>query len=153
MSGSRDFNLYVKKEVIEDTLKQLPKAQYWLDSQIWEDMKPYMPMETGAFQNLVGLRNASLAGTGQVCVYAGPSGRFLYYGKKMKNAKTGKGPRPIPIGGGIVIFRWPYLSRLIATEEPLTYSNPMAQPEWDEVAKRDHFTEWQEGVRKILNGR
>lgn len=153
MSLTKDFKIFIEKEAVAQVLKNLPKAQYWLDSQIWEDMKPYMPFLTGTFQNLVGLRNASLAGTGQVCVYAGPSGRYLYYGKKMKNAATGKGPRVIPIGGGEVIFRWPYGSTLVATGEPLHYSSPTAQPEWDEVAKTYHLKEWQEGVSKILNGK
>ena len=153
MSWAKDFRIFVEENTIEDVKKNLPKAQYWLDTQIWNDMKPYMPFQTGTFQNVVGIRNASLAGTGQVCVYAGPSGRYLYYGKKMKNAATGKGPRAIPIGGGLVIFRWPYGSKLTATEEPLHYSSPTAQPEWDEVAKSYHLKEWQEGVLKILNGR
>lgn len=152
MNGARDFSYFVKEEAIRKVKRNLPKAQYWLDNQIWEDMKPYMPFLTGTFQNVVGMRNATLAGTGQVCVYAGPSGRYLYYGKKMKNAATGRGPMVIPIGGGEVIFRWPYGSSLVPTEEPLRYSSPTAQPEWDEVAKREHFDEWQEGVVKILNG-
>jgi len=153
MSMYKDFSYYVDKKAIKDTLKNVPKAQYWLDNQVWIDMKPYMPMQEGTFQNVVGMRNASLAGTGQVCVYAGPSGRFLYYGKRMVNAATGKGPRRIPIGGGEVIYRWPYGSHLVPTDQPLKYSNPMAQPEWDEVAKTYHLKEWEEGVEKILNGR
>lgn len=150
---SKDLTFYFEEKIINDVLKRVPKAQYWLDSEIMNNMEPFMPKVTGQFVNTVRMRNASLAGTGRICIYTGPQGRFLYYGKKMANAKTGKGPRVIPIGGGEVIFRWPLGSTLVPTGEPLTYSNPLAQPEWFEYAKDRYLDHWREGVVKILNGR
>lgn len=152
---SKDLTFYFEEKIINDVLKRVPKAQYWLDSEIMDNMEPFMPKETDGFINLVRARNASLAGTGQVCIYTGPQGRFLYYGKKMMNSKTFKGPRVIPIGGGEVIFRWPYGSTLIPTNEPLEYTktkNPLAGPFWFDKAKERYLKHWREGVIKILNG-
>ena len=130
-----------------------PKAQYALDTQIMNDMKPYMPLQTGNFQNLTAARSAALAGSGKVCAATTVYGRFLYKGKKMKNAATGKGPMRIVLDTGEVIFRWPRGSRLVATDEPLSYSRKQAKPEWYDEAKRAHFNDWKKLVkRRITNG-
>ena len=60
----------------------------------------------------------------------GPYARYQYFGKVMVNAKTGKGPAFIPGIG----FRFPYGSKLKATERDLEYDkskNPRAGPFWD----------------------
>lgn len=134
-----------------------PRAQLWLDNQIMNDMQPYMPMVTGAFIQQVRLRNATLAGSGVVCAATGVQGRYLYEGKVMVDAATGKGPRRIPLEGGEVIFRYRKGAKLIPTARKLTYSksaNPLAQDHWYEAAEKAHIAEWKDGVKEILiNGK
>lgn len=130
--------------------ERLKKAQYALDSQIMNDMIPYMPLQTGQFQNLTRMRSAALAGSGVVCAATTVYGRYLYYGKKMKNSETGKGPMRIPLAGGEVIFRFPKGSTLIPSNEPLTYSNRQAKPEWYKVAEDRHLKDWEKLVKDIL---
>lgn len=128
----------------------LPKTQYMVDTQIVNDMVPYMPMVTGTFINTVRFRNASLAGTGMVCAATGVMGRFLYYGKKMADPLTGKGPRVITLDGGEIIFRWRAGAKLVPTNKPLDYTktaNPLAGPEWFERAKADHYQDWLKTLR------
>lgn len=136
-------------KTVKDPVK-LQKAQYALDSQVMNDMIPYMPLQTGIFQNLTRMRSAALAGSGTVCAATTVYGRYLYYGKKMKNSETGKGPRPIRLAGGELIFRWPKGARLVPTNEPLKYSNKQAVPQWYEAAEKDHMKEWEELVKDIL---
>lgn len=135
---------------------RLPKAQYKLDTTVMNDMVKYMPMQNGTFINTVRARSAALAGSGKVCAATGPMGRYLYEGKKMKNAATGKGPMVITLTGGEVIYRWPKGSHLVPTDEPLSYykgANPLAGPKWFERAKAEYMTEWEETVREVLHGR
>lgn len=136
-------------KTVKDPAK-LQKAQYALDSQVMNDMIPYMPIQTGTFQNLTRMRSAALAGSGTVCAATTVYGRFLYYGKKMMNSETGRGPMRIPLAGGEIIFRWPKGSRLVATNEPLKYSNKQAEPKWYEAAERDHMKAWEDLVKDIL---
>ena len=59
-----------------------------------------------------------------------PYAKYLFYGKKMVNAKTGKGPRMIPGIG----FRYKKGTVLKVTSEDLEYNrtkNPKAGPRWD----------------------
>ena len=130
--------------------KRLPKAQYILDTQVMADMTPYMPMLTGTFRNVVMQESAAVAGSGKVCIYAGPSGRMLYYGKVMVDSETGKGPRMIQTSDGEIIFRYRKGSKLIPSGRNLVYSNPLAEPEWDKAAYRDHYNEWLAIVKGAL---
>lgn len=119
--------------------EQFKRAQYWLDSQVMNDMVPLMPHATGTFINLTRARSAALAGTGQVVAAAPPYGRFLYYGKVMVDPETGS---PFARKG----------EKKVVTDRPLTYSNPNAVPEWFEAAKKQHLTQWLEGVKEIAGG-
>lgn len=130
--------------------KKLRQAQYWLDTQIMTDMIPLMPMDTGMFiQNTVS-RSQALAGTGVVCAGAPPYGRYLYYGKVMVDSQTGKGARRIVLESGEVIYRHRRGATLVPTDRPLHYRRASAVPEWFEVAKEQHFDQWVEGVKRIL---
>lgn len=55
-----------------------------------------------------------------------PYGKYLFYGKKMVNAKTGKGPALIPGVG----YRYKKGTILKPTEENLNFRKP-AGPHWD----------------------
>lgn len=145
-------NAYVTVHIdYEPVIEKIDKAQYWLDDTIMESMLPYMPNETGTFkQNTVRI-SKSLAGSGLICVAAPPFGRYLYEGKKMVDSVTGKGPAVIPLESGEYILRFRKGSTLVPTEEPLTYSNPLAKPHWFDVAKEQFEEQWVKGVERILN--
>ena len=89
-----------------------------------------------------------MAGTGQVVAAAAPFGRYLYHGKVMVDSKTGRGPAFIPNVG----YRFREDATLVATDRPLTYSNPNAKPEWFEVAKRKDLPVWIETVEQEIKG-
>ena len=128
------------------------KAQKWLDNRVMTDMLPYMPLNTGMFIANTQSISRSLAGTGLVCAGAPPMGRYLYYGKVMVDARTGKGAIPINKDGEI-IFRFRKGSTLIPTSRNMTYSRASATARWFETAKEKHEEQWVEGVQKILNGK
>lgn len=146
---------------------RIDRAQKWLDNRVMTDMLPYMPHETGMFQANTQAISRSLAGTGLVCAGAPPMGRYLYYGKVMVDAQTGKGAIPIRVKKtfsdpltssqvsyytGEIIFRFRRGATLVATDRDLKYGKPTAQARWFEVAKEKHYTQWVNGVQKILDG-
>lgn len=118
---------------------RLRKAQYWLDSQVMNDMTPLMPRNTRTFINVTRARSAALAGSGVVVAAASPMGRFLYNGKVMVDPVTNS---PWARPG----------AKKVVTDRPLTYSNPEAVPKWFEAAKEKHLSEWEEGVETIISG-
>ena len=119
--------------------KQYQKAQYYLDSQIMNDMVPYMSHRDGIFVNLTRLQSAAQAGTGRVVAAAPPQGRFLYEGKDMVDPVTGS---PWARKG----------AKKVVTDRPLTYSNPKATPHWFDTAKESHGKAWVKGVKRIAGG-
>lgn len=119
--------------------KQFQEAQYYLDSQIMNDMVPYMPHRDGNFVNVTRLQSAALAGSGKVVAGAPPQGRFLYEGKVMVDPVTGS---PWARKG----------AKKVVTERPLTYSNPKATPKWFDTAKEKHGKSWVKGVKRIAGG-
>jgi hypothetical protein len=119
--------------------KQFQEAQYYLDSQIMNDMVPYMPHRDGNFVNVTRLQSAALAGSGKVVAAAPPMGRFLYEGKVMVDPVTGS---PWARKG----------AKKVVTERPLTYGNPKATPHWFDTAKDAHGKSWVKGVKRIAGG-
>ena len=86
-----------------------------------------MPMQTGALIKLMQVQ--TVLTTGQIVVQA-PQAKYLYYGKVMVNAKTGKGPGYIPNIG----YRYRKGTKLCATTRALKYTttkHPLAGPFWD----------------------
>lgn len=119
--------------------KQFQEAQYWLDSQVMNDMVPFMPHNTGTFINVTRAQSAALAGSGVVIAAHAPMGRFLYMGKVMVDPETGS---PWARKG----------AKKVVTEKPLNYSNPKAVPFWFDEAKRQHGQQWINGVKKRAGG-
>ena len=136
--------------------RNIEKAQYFLDSQVMTDMVPYMPMQTGNFIQRTRAMSAAIAGSGKVVAAAPPMGRYLYMGKVMVDAETGKGPMRIEVSPGEYIFRFRKGAKLVATDLDLKFSkaaNPKAQKQWFDVAKRAHGKEWVKQVKKIAGGK
>lgn len=139
----------VKLERLE---KRFRKAQFQLDSDVMEDMVPYMPMQDGTFINQTKAKSAAMAGTGKVCAGISPHGRFLYEGKTMVDEKTGSTWARL---GGKKVLVSQYTGKTKAKEN-LTYSkgaHPDAQAKWFEPAKEKHGNRWIKRVKKMAGGR
>lgn len=131
----------VKCNINMDALNErIDRAQYWLDNQIMNDMTPLMPFRTGIFINLTKMNTAATAGTGEITAAAPPYGRFLYYGKVMVDPLTGS---PWARKG----------AKKVVTDRPLKFGYPQAVPEWFEVAKQQHLSDWVNGVNDIIGGK
>jgi len=90
-------------------------------------IQKYMPYRTGL---TIKLMVAQSPVEEPFVVIDAPYARYLYYGKAMVNAKTGKGPAYIPNVG----YRYRRGTVLKATDRPLRYTttkNPQAGPLWD----------------------
>lgn len=106
-------------------------AQRWHTQNIMRHMMQFMPVETGRFRMGMVIQSAHMITHEADQLY------YLYYGKRMVNAATGKGPRFIPNVG----YRWPKGAKLVPTEEPLKYTktfNPKAGPFWDQRMIAEH---------------
>lgn len=130
---------------------RMNKAQYALDSAIMQSMIPFMPKITGQFINVTEAMSQSFAGSGIVVAAAPPMGRYLYEGKKMVDAQTGKGPAKITSGPGEYVLRFRKGAKLTATDQPLKYTksvNPDAQAHWFDPAKEKDKDKWLKIVKK-----
>lgn len=81
-----------------------------------------------------------------------PYGKYLFYGKRMVNAKTGKGPALIPGVG----YRYPRGAILKVTEKDLKYTrskNPMAGPRWDRALSAAEGDAMAADIQRFINRR
>lgn len=123
------------------------KAQQWLGDRVLEDCKPIMPLLTGNLQ-----QRSHVEDNGKSVAFPGSYARYLYYGVKMVDSVSGKGPRKIPIAPGETILRFRKGAKLVPTNIPLKYSRAEAVPEWFEVAKKKNLQYWTDGVTRIIGG-
>lgn len=156
MSGSRQFHFkgfsIVKGDIrcdvnLDRFSAQFQRAQTELDLMVSRSMEPYMPFLTGTFARLTQEENVGRAGSGLILAGVPPMGRYLYEGKVMVDAATGKGPANIPGVGP----RFRKGSKLMATSRDLTYSNGR-QSHWFDAAKAAHGDAWVAKVKKIAGG-
>lgn len=152
----KDFSIVdgdIKIDVSMDRFsEQFNRAQYALDGMVMSSMVPFMPHVTGTFINLTMERSAAMQGTGTVCAAAPPMGRYLYMGKVMVDRDTGKGAMKISTGPGEFVWRHKKGAKLVATDRPLTYSNPKAVPHWFDVAKAADGKTWIKRTKSIAGG-
>lgn len=87
-------------------------------------IKRYMPFVFGATYKITVLQTNIRE---PYIVTDVPYGQYLYRGKAMVNARTGKGPANIPGVG----FRYRKGTILMATSRNLKFKNPKAGPYWD----------------------
>lgn len=135
----KTFKLNIKyKNPIDE--KTIHKAQYYLDSQVFNDSEPYIPIKSGALKNLSRLESSALAGTGKVCLAAPPYGQFQYYGRVMVDPVTGS--------------PWARKdAKKVVTKRILTWTNPLTHAKWFHTVKKQNMLKWKKGVEDILNGR
>ena len=117
---------------------KLEQALTW---EVMKDTRPFVPAKT------MSLANRTYVTSGYI-VYPGPYARYLFYGKRMVNAKTGKGPRYIPEVG----YRWPKGAILKPTNEDLKISTAVhkdATSNWIEASKRKNMAKWERLAARI----
>lgn len=141
-------------------------SQYLANTLLAKSRKSYVPWLTG---NLANAGKVEPASDGKYAiVYDVPYARYLWYGKKMVNAKTGRGPHWFDGYG----FRYRKGTKLKATETSLVYNrawdkddetgeivtymhegNADASDHWLERTFEDHKDELLQGVADILTGK
>lgn len=132
--------------------RQYHDAQVWLDNAVVKDSEPYTPMQTGVLYKSGQLGTTPGEGVVQ---WIAPYSRYLYYGKVMVDAATGKGPMHFIDKYGNEVIRFRKGAKLRPTSEKLKISkaeHPQAQPFWFEAAKAQNKVKWVRNVKQIAGG-
>ena len=122
------------------------KAERTVTIQAAKDTEPYVPMLTGSLKNRAVVQ-------GNLIIYPGPYARYLYYGKKMVDARTGKGPMHFIGQNGNEVIRFHKGAKLRPTGEDLTYTktaHPNAQAHWFEASKAQNLEKWLEVAKRAM---
>lgn len=128
----------IDETVIEALAETASQAETAVAYQVKKDTEPYVPALTKSLANRTRV-------VGSQIVYPGPYARFLYYGKVMVNAETGKGPAHFKDKSGNEVFRFPKGSHLVATDRNLVFNtsvHAMAQDHWFEASKAQNLEKW-----------
>lgn len=127
---------------------KLDEAQMALDTQVWDDVKKYMPRDTGNFIGQTNALNQVMLGNGRVYLYPpeSPYGHYLYEGVLYVDPVYGKGAFYSPKYG---FWSRPDVEK-VASDRKLTYQNPEATAHWGETAIRNHKDDWIEVVKRAL---
>ena len=89
-----------------------------------------------------------------VVVYPGPYARYLYYGVKMVDRETGRGPAHFFDKMGNEVIAFPKGSKLRPTRTPLKFSkspHPKATAKWFEVSKAQNLEKWERVAGKAID--
>ena len=124
---------------LENFGKKLDLAQNALDAQVWNDVRAYMPIDSG---NMIQQTNILNQGTrGEVYLYPPDLdyGHYMYEGILYVDPVTGS---PFASEGTKKVISDPV--------KKLTYSNPMAQAHWGEVAIENHKNQWVQVVKNAF---
>lgn len=123
-----------------------PKATNTLAEVIKMETEPFVPA-----------RNKSLVNRTQVVggqiIYPGPYARYLYYGVKMVNRKTGKGPMHFVDKMGNEVIMFPKGSKLKPTSIPLDIKksvHPQATSHWFEFSKEQNLDRWVKAAEREI---
>lgn len=138
-----------KKIIREKGLGVGGDAQRFHTENVLKRVKRYMPFVSG------GLYKLTVAQTDinkPEIITSAPQAAYLYRGKKMVNAKTGKGPAFIQGVG----YRYRKGTILKATSTPLNYSkvkNPMAGPQWGKALVANEGDAIVADLQRYIDGR
>ena len=111
------------------------KLEQKMAKQVMEDTREFVPADTLSLDSRTYV-------IGNKIVYPGPYARFLWYGMRMVNALTGKGPMYIPNVG----WRWPKGATLRATDTPLHISTAVhkhATSHWMDASISRNMKKWE----------
>lgn len=140
----------VKTDALNDVDKTISslstKGETWLANEILKDTNPYVPFRTGSFAGRARV-------DGNMVIYPGPYARYLYYGKVMVDAATGKGPMHFIDKNGNEVIRFRKGAVLKATDKDLVFTtdhHAQAQAYWFEASKAQNLPKWLRGVKKIV---
>ena len=126
--------LHVKTVSGAEFHKACKQAETALAVQVLKDTRPFVPALTGAFSNLARVDKNEV-------IYTGDQVRYLYEGKVMVDAATGKGPMNIPDVG----LRWHKGATLMPTAKDLVFTtdmHPKAQAHWMEASYEQNAEKW-----------
>lgn len=126
-------------EVVAEILARTEEpAETAVAQQVLSDTSPFVPMLTGKLDQ-------SARTVGNTVIYPGPYARYLYYGKVMVNAATGKGPSKFIGKNGNEVIAFPKGSKLKATDKDLVIKQKYhhdAQSHWFEASKAQNLDKW-----------
>lgn len=131
MSFRVNVRVDVRPSQIERNASEADKI---LANQVKQDTERFVP----ALEGMLTTKTRVVKNT---VVYPGPYARYLYHGKLMVDATTGKGPANIPGVGP----RFKKGSKLRATDKNLIFQksvHPDAQSEWFEASKAVNLDKW-----------
>lgn len=114
------------------------KAEHTVAIQVQKDTSPYVPFLTGSLDTRTRV-------DGSYIIYPGPYARYLYYGKVMVDAATGKGPMRIVSKDGTEVIRFRKGATLKPIDRDLKIQrsmHPKAQSFWLEASKAKNFPKW-----------
>lgn len=131
--------------------KQYQRAQFKLDTDVFNSMEPFMPMNEGNWLNVTRGMSKALAGTGIVVAAAPPQGRELYEGKTMVDEATGS---PWARKGAKKVLVSQYSGKTNAKEDLIysTHAHPKATDHWFEPAKKQDLGKWVNHAKKVAGG-
>ena len=121
------------------------EAALKLAVEVEADTRKYLPLVSGTLANTTKV-------VGNTIIYPPPYSRYLYYGKYMVDAATGKGPMKYEDDIGNIYIRYRKGAKLIPTSRPLKYNkngNSRAGPFWFERSKADNKTKWIKDMERL----
>lgn len=127
--------------------KRSSMAEHVLAHQVKKDNDPYVPFLAGSLDT----RTRVVWNT---IIYPGPYAKYLYYGVKMVDAATGKGPMHYTDKLGNEIIRFRKGATLRPTNEPLNYTKDFhkyAGPHWIERSKARNLDKWLGIAERVVN--
>ncbi len=134
----------VNLEGFDDIQRKLAMAssrsEHILAVQVQKDTEDYVPA-SGAPAGMYTKTQVH----GNTIIYPGPYARYLYQGKVMVNAATGKGPMKLINENGVEILRYREGTTLMPTNRDLKikqYHHPYAQSHWFEASKANNLEKW-----------
>lgn len=113
------------------------KAERTVAIQAEKDTRPFVPADTLSLANRTTVR-------GNLIIYPGPYARYLYHGKVMVD-EHGNGPRHYIDKNGNEVIRFPFGSKLHATDRDLKFdktTHKLAQAHWFDASKARNLEKW-----------
>lgn len=133
-------------DVLKKKMEQAgPHVSHAVAVQAAKDTEPFVPAMTKSLANRTQVVENRI-------VYPGPYARYLYNGKVMVDAATGKGPMVID-DRGTKIIRFRKGAVLKPAEKPLKISqavHPQAQDHWFEASKAQNLDKWIQAAGKAV---